>query len=809
MRLERLRRWARQMWDRNSWRAKRRAKRMKEYTGQIRVKQLECVSRIQRAFRSRFYRFDREVLIQRLELEVKFGSTGVRLLLSLLLFLSFSALLLSVFDSVTVLPKFGDDTVASAVLAANVAAIPVISSAWLERVNATSVLPGSGVTISGFVLGSSVQGNIVQSNCMSLSLSSLTVQQNTVPFQPSVSTEWTHIGVSADASRLQVFWNGAVVAESAAGAGDLACLSSSLRIISGSSVIRSFGVFGTKASEEEIAKFYSQYGLPRVMVFSGGVPPNQPTPSATLPGFMYLGGGGVGTLPDGSVKRLVTPADADVDLVARLVQPVLVVDRGQPTLMVRELKLSDAGTERKVWIVRTPLGSFTAWFVVCIVLCLFGLWWNPREVNPDWIVLPFCIAYAVALFAFIINAAATRDSLIAEVVAGIENPTALGAAADTVIARCVVQQNYLHVGTMLVLYPLIWRVLAHSRMHPRIGLLANTLTDAASEVLHFFVSFFIVTLGLALVGVLTLSRYNSIYSTVAGSYFEIFEILFGDDWNGVGWEWRESFLAVTYFILVPLLCVFTLLNFLLAVILDTYVKVREGTLEGARAHKSILGDLVAVSKSAFMFWAFQMPPRGAIVAELKSMCTRVVDVHQLERIFAAHSELKVSRNVIKFCQFYHSFPFLKETSGLRTRQFYDQGDGQDERAHRRLIDTTAQDADSRLQVVATQLKRILVELQIRKTDHDGLEGDDKREKVIQEYRASRQIDSLTRAQIKSRYLQEYRVKAEQDAAIIRSLSKSRTLSRGNILQSFLVDERDAPPSPIMSRVNRSSLYNDR
>ena len=800
--LDDLKRGGRRFWNRSSFRTKRRAKRIQDHAGDIKLKQLDCVSRIQRVFRARFYRFERKVLIDRLKLEVAFATTGVGLVLFSLLFVSFSFFLLSIFDSVAVVPVYNELSIPSAVAAANAAAIPVISSMWLSVSDPQSLPQSTGVTISGFVLGSTVPTDIIGGDCMTLSLSQLTLGNRDIPLSLPGDSGWTHVAVVANDSSVEVLWDGSVVAASATTPQEHNCLYKSIKLLAASSVSRDFGVFGIKASANEIQQYFMQFGLPRIMVLSGSLPPTYLVESTnSLPGFVYVGGGGVVELADGAVARAVFPSQSNLDPASRLLQPVVTIDKGIPTLTIGELRVSVTETKASVRVVRTPPDrSFTAWFVVIVLLSIFGVWWVPKRVSVDLAVLLFALAYAVALFVFMVDAETARDDLMKALTESLDDVSRFSSASEAVIARCSAQQTYLHVGTMLVLYPLIWRMLAYTRMHPRIGLLANTLTESVSEVLHYLVSFFVVTLGLAIVGVLTLSRTAEVYTTVSGSYWELFQIMLGDDWNDVGWEWRASPLGVLYFVLVPVLCIFTLLNFLLAVILDTYVKVRKRTLESATTtHSSILADLAAVVQSSFLFWAFELPPRRVLIKALTRMSTRVVTVAQLERVFASCRKNKISRNVIKFCQFYHSFSFLKETSGLRNKQYYDEI-ARNSRATRRLIDAKAHDAESQFRVVAEQLKRMLVEMQMRTADGNA------RDRVAQEYKVARHVDMLIKEQIQSRLLAEYHEKAEVDAAIIRSLSPSRGFSRANIFQSFLMEEREETLPP--TRHNRSLVYSD-
>ncbi|CAD7949535.1 unnamed protein product [Amoebophrya sp. A120] len=127
--------------------------------------------------------------------------------------------------------------------------------------------------------------------------------------------------------------------------------------------------------------------------------------------------------------------------------------------------------------------------------------------------------------------------------------------------------SYLYVLISLV------RLFKGFSAQPRLGVVTNTIINAAVDILHFLVVFSSVFFAYALAGVIVFGRHLQEFATLDVSLTTCWRLVFGDfDWERTSriapWE------AAVFFYSFTLLVVLIMLNMLLAIILDTYMDVK-------------------------------------------------------------------------------------------------------------------------------------------------------------------------------------------------------------------------------------------
>jgi hypothetical protein len=115
--------------------------------------------------------------------------------------------------------------------------------------------------------------------------------------------------------------------------------------------------------------------------------------------------------------------------------------------------------------------------------------------------------------------------------------------------------------------------------------------------------------------------------------------------------WMQSPIYHVIFSLLVLLC---LLNFFTAVIIDTYLKLREA-VETQITEQSIVADLADSFKLQYMFYKFQFPDRRLVVDKLRKMrALKTVTLRTLLNTALFRDE----ETCRKFCAAYRKFPFI-------------------------------------------------------------------------------------------------------------------------------------------------------
>ena len=139
---------------------------------------------------------------------------------------------------------------------------------------------------------------------------------------------------------------------------------------------------------------------------------------------------------------------------------------------------------------------------------------------------------------------------------------------------------YAIAGVNIMLYLL--RVLKLMHFQPRLGVVTRTLTLAAADLFHFFVLFFVIFFGYAIMGYLVFGNTVETFSTIPDSIMTCFEFLLGE--IGVNAELKkldnwQFFSGQVFFWTYALLVQQILLNFVLAIIVDAYSEVKQQSHE--------------------------------------------------------------------------------------------------------------------------------------------------------------------------------------------------------------------------------------
>lgn len=924
------------------------------------TRQLESALQIQKVFRSKFYRFDRIKLIDRLVIESLFLSTTVRFLLLCLLFASITGIVFSApSDCIYVMQQMftqarGQTVDISVSLQDRQSLINqnslghsyLVESRVIGSTTPVSLTQytGSGITFNGYLYPESADvtaGTVVSGSCINWTLNGVSSGATSLIANMGIllpMKKWTHVALTANTTGIYAFKNGAFLSSFEGSDMDstyIPCLYSNLVTPEIAGVIRkSFSIFGKQYGESEIVEYLYKFGMPRMMFVSGVVPGtlNLTKPADTameeilLPQITPITSGIISfySLLGNSVERIFgvlaewggpvsaynqspyAQLNGYVSVPGsgyRVTLPLMVLSKGQPLLGVLDREFDSLGNSlNNFHFIHTflvaEMTQLIPWFLVNVIVAVLLLMrkddavvtthaatygeetWFSRSASflrsqfdsaeiMDKLVVVANLIFSIYFFVIFSKSHSYNSEMIAQLFANLESADGVADLVyNSLLPRSEEQQRLIYFGGLFMLYLVIWRIFSCMRLHPRVGLFVNTLSFSKSELLHYLVSFFIVATGLAIIGVLTFSNKVEVYTTVSGSYYELFTILLGDDWSDVATEWRGTALSVMYYVVLPVLCIFTLLNFFLAVIVDTYVKVREQTVESNSSHQSIFLEMFDVPKSSMLYWLFNLPRRSHIIAQLEQMRIQVVTVRELSKILSTGNNVTGDSftGIGKFCQYYHSFPFLKEDSGLRrgNRQYF--------RHYRHLhghpmadsirrdnrmrsteelqpgekrdiadllpFDGETDDIEARMKIIATELHSLLVANHIRnqemeqelvqlrerlfvqKTPPTRLasaamsspkSGVAPRDKLISTYQAERVIDNLTNAQMRSRRMKEYMRKAKKDAELVMlgsnpdSTPRSHVQSqkRKSVFESLVLESEDGV-FPLTAMRNRTN-----
>ena len=234
----------------------------------------------------------------------------------------------------------------------------------------------------------------------------------------------------------------------------------------------------------------------------------------------------------------------------------------------------------------------------------------------------------------------------------VESPSS-GFDAVKIMYETTNHQIYLLGFGVACLFLILLRTSGALALHPRIGLFVHTFTQASGEVIHFTVLLCLVFISLGAVGWLVNSNRWSAYSSFDATLWSQWTIMAFSDIGII--PWNADIWSTSYFVIYTLLILFVLANFFLAIVIDTYFKVRK-SVYSKNIDQAVYKDMYDTLRAERIYWREGLPSRALIIAQLHKMkALKTVSVDNLLSCKVFESESAC----VRFCQFYHSFLFLR------------------------------------------------------------------------------------------------------------------------------------------------------
>mmetsp|Transcript_35733 Transcript_35733/g.84665 ORF Transcript_35733/g.84665 Transcript_35733/m.84665 type:complete len:383 (-) Transcript_35733:380-1528(-) len=158
------------------------------------------------------------------------------------------------------------------------------------------------------------------------------------------------------------------------------------------------------------------------------------------------------------------------------------------------------------------------------------------------------------------------------------------------------------------------RLMMYMKVHPRIGSITETFASTANELGNFLFSFGVIYVFLAYVAHVRFGYLYDEFSTIEQSLVTLFSILIGDTTP----DYYNNIMLCIFIVGFVFICSFSLLNFLLAIVVNGYTKVEEHVLENEVA-QNVLEDLVAVLWDTWLWQRHpSWPSRLSLLVELQN-----------------------------------------------------------------------------------------------------------------------------------------------------------------------------------------------
>ncbi|CAI5476233.1 unnamed protein product [Closterium sp. Yama58-4] len=171
------------------------------------------------------------------------------------------------------------------------------------------------------------------------------------------------------------------------------------------------------------------------------------------------------------------------------------------------------------------------------------------------------------------------------------------------------------------LFFLMVRLLKLMDFQPYLGVITRSLALATPSLLHFFLLSFTVFSCFSMFAYLVFGGALEMFSTVLQSMFSCFLLLLNDNSSAYFFQRMESWdliAAMLFFLMFIVLLVFILLNFLIAIIVDAFMTVKDGDVVAT----SIVADLAHIIKYKWNCWRGRYLPYHLILNRLVDLGAR-------------------------------------------------------------------------------------------------------------------------------------------------------------------------------------------
>ncbi|CAI5951939.1 unnamed protein product, partial [Closterium sp. NIES-64] len=151
------------------------------------------------------------------------------------------------------------------------------------------------------------------------------------------------------------------------------------------------------------------------------------------------------------------------------------------------------------------------------------------------------------------------------------------------------------------LFFMMIRLLKVMDFQPYLGVITRSLALATPSLLHFFLLSFAVFFCFSMYGYLVFGGALEMFSTVLESMFSCFLLLLNDNSSAYFFQRLESWdliAAMLFFFMIIVFMVFILLNFLIAIIVDAFMSVKDSNIVAT----SITSDLGHIIKYKWNCW---------------------------------------------------------------------------------------------------------------------------------------------------------------------------------------------------------------
>jgi len=170
------------------------------------------------------------------------------------------------------------------------------------------------------------------------------------------------------------------------------------------------------------------------------------------------------------------------------------------------------------------------------------------------------------------------------------------------------------------------RTFKYYRFQPRLAIVNQTIATAGQDLFHFFLMFITFILGFSVIGHVLFGPELYLFHNMGESVNAVYIMMLTASVNVAALSHVDGFMAVLWYFLFMFIVAVTLLNVLLAILVDSYMKAKEQEMEKWTGELGY-DDLPNMFEQLFTFQTFRhmvIDPRGAIHEDMLLEALRAI-----------------------------------------------------------------------------------------------------------------------------------------------------------------------------------------
>eukprot|EP00397_Hematodinium_sp_SG-2012_P002685 GEMP01002693.1.p1 GENE.GEMP01002693.1~~GEMP01002693.1.p1 ORF type:complete len:1251 (+),score=194.05 GEMP01002693.1:508-3753(+) len=189
----------------------------------------------------------------------------------------------------------------------------------------------------------------------------------------------------------------------------------------------------------------------------------------------------------------------------------------------------------------------------------------------------------------------------------------------------------LRIFCALLILVCMFRLIVYMRVHPRVAILYKTVASSVDDLFHFALTFSFLYLALAFTATWTFGTVDERYATFGATCYSQFNMIIGEYPMDPVVELQSLYVAYLFVFCVVMFLI--IMNFFLAILIDSYSAIKDQVNE-CRVAQNFLSDVYFTLAFPYHQWAHKWPSRWQLIDMLLRADVDGNNINDEEQSFA-------------------------------------------------------------------------------------------------------------------------------------------------------------------------------